>query len=81
MKMIWGTRNEQISKLPIDLDAWQKCYNRNQQEYIRRRLRAIKLYCEGKSRTMISKALGISYKTLIGPPMRQLFRFIHSRWS
>lgn len=62
--MIWGTRNEQIASLPIDLEAWQKCYNRNQQEYIRRRLRAIKLCSEGKSRTIISKDLGITYKTL-----------------
>jgi transposase len=64
--MEWGTRNKQIASLNFDLIAWQKYYNRNQLEYIRRRLRAIKMYSEGKSRIEILQTLSISPKTLSG---------------
>ena len=62
--MTWGERNTLISNLPLDLPCWQKYYNRNQQEYIRRRLRTIKLFCEGTPRLLIIKDLNITYKTL-----------------
>lgn len=62
--MEWGTRNSQLATLNFDLSTWQKYFNQNQQEYIRRRLRAIRLYSEGKSRKEILQYLSISPKTL-----------------
>jgi transposase len=62
--MTWGERNRLIVNLPLDIQNWQKCYHRNQQEYIRRRLRAVKFFCEGKPRLLIIKELNITYKTL-----------------
>ncbi|MDZ7933428.1 MAG: IS630 family transposase [Emticicia sp.] len=64
--MEWGTRNKQLSLLHFDLLCWQKCFNHHQQEYIRRRLRAIRMYSEGKSRQQILQSLSISPKTLSG---------------
>jgi transposase len=64
--MEWGTRNRQISELNFDLLSWQKYFNQHQQEYIRRRLRAIRMYSEGKSRKEILDCLSISPKTLSG---------------
>ena len=64
--MTWGERNRLIAHLSLDIQSWQKCYHRNQQEYIRRRLRAVKFFCEGKTRLSIIKALNITYKTLSG---------------
>lgn len=64
--MEWGTRNKQIAALNLDLTEWQKSFNRNQQEYIRRRLRAVRMYSEGKSRMEILQALSITHKTLSG---------------
>lgn len=64
--MTWGERNRLIAHLPLDIQSWQKCYHRNQQEYIRRRLRAVKFFCEGKTRLLITKELNITYKTLSG---------------
>jgi transposase len=46
------------------MEAWQKYYRRNQQQYIRRRLDAIRLFWEGKPRRLIAQELGITYKTL-----------------
>ncbi len=64
--MTWGERNRLIANLPLDNQSWQKSYHRNQQEYIRRRLRAVKFFCEGKTRLLIIKELNITYKTLSG---------------
>jgi transposase len=62
--MEWGTRNKEIARIGLDIAAWQKYYKRNQQQYIRRRLDAIRLFWEGKSRGLIAQELAISYKTL-----------------
>lgn len=62
--MEWGTRNKEFAQLGLDIEAWQKYYRRNQQQYIRRRLDAIRLFWEGKSRQLITQELGITYKTL-----------------
>ena len=64
--MTWGERNRLIVNLPLDIQNWQKYYYRNQQEYIRRRLGAVKFFCEGKPRLLIIKELNITYKTLSG---------------
>jgi transposase len=64
--MTWGERNRLVANLPLDIQSWQKCYHRNQQEHIRRRLRAVKLFCEGKKRLLITQELNITYKTLSG---------------
>lgn len=64
--MSWGERNKIIADMPLDIQLWQKCYQRNQQEYIRRRLGAVKFFCEGKPRLLIIKELNITYKTLSG---------------
>jgi len=64
--MTWGERNRLIAHLSLDIQSWQKCHHRNQQEYIRRRLRAVKFFYEGKTRLSIIKALNITYKTLSG---------------
>src|SRR5688572_3282924 len=62
--MDWGTRNKEFAKQSLAMDSWQNYYHRNQQEYIRRRLRAIKMFAEGNSRQKITQVLGITYKTL-----------------
>lgn len=62
--MEWGTRNKEFAQVGLDIEAWQKYYKRNQQQYIRRRLDAIRLFWEGKSRGLIAKELAITYKTL-----------------
>ena len=62
--MTWGERNRLIADLPLDIQSWQKCYHRHQQEYIRRRLRAVRFFCEGTTRLLIIKELNITYKTL-----------------
>lgn len=48
----------------FDADEWQKLYYRNQQQYMRQRLTAIKLLHEGHSRTQVSKQIGCRYDTL-----------------
>lgn len=62
--MEWGTRNKEFAQIGLDIAAWQKYYKRNQQQYIRRRLDAIRLFWEGKSRQLIAQELAITYKTL-----------------
>jgi transposase len=62
--MEWGTRNKEFAQVGLDIEAWQKYYNRNQQQYIRRRLDAIRLFWEGKPRRLIAQELAMSYKTL-----------------
>ncbi len=48
----------------LDLELWQKLYYKHQQEYLRKRLLAIKYLYEGKSRTEVSETLDCNYKTL-----------------
>lgn len=46
------------------MELWQKLYYKHQQEYLRKRLLAIKYLYEGQSRTAVSKLLECDYKTL-----------------
>jgi transposase len=62
--MEWSTRNKEFAQIGLDIEAWQNYYNRNQQQYIRRRLDAMRLFWEGKSRQLIAQQLAITYKTL-----------------
>lgn len=62
--MEWGTRNKEFAEAGLDIAAWKRYYKRNQQQYIRRRLDAIRLFWEGKPRRLIAQELAISYKTL-----------------
>ncbi|BDA74734.1 hypothetical protein CAL7716_089000 [Calothrix sp. PCC 7716] len=48
----------------LDLDLWQKFYYKHQQEYIRKRLLAIKYLYSGQSRAEVTKILDCTYKTL-----------------
>ncbi|MGR3279249.1 IS630 family transposase [Acaryochloris marina NIES-2412] len=57
-------RTQAFRDKPFDVDEWQKFYNRNQQQYIRQRLTAIKLLHEGQSRAQASKQVGCRYDTL-----------------
>lgn len=62
--MEWGIPNKEFAQAGLDIESWQKYYNCNQQQYIRRRLQAIHLFGEGKPRKLIGQELAISYKTL-----------------
>jgi transposase len=64
--MNWGTRNKALAAKGFDEAQWQKYYHRHQQEYIRRRLKAIRLYYSSVKREQIAKELQITYKTLSG---------------
>lgn len=57
-------RTQALREKPFDADEWQKLYYRNQQQYIRQRLNAIKLLQEGQSRTQVSESIGCRYDTL-----------------
>lgn len=57
-------RTQALRDKPFDVDEWQKLYYRNQQQYIRQRLAAIKLLHEGQSRTQVSEQVGCRYDTL-----------------
>jgi transposase len=48
----------------LDLSLWQQYYNRNQQDYKRRRLRAVKLVYEGHSQSSVCQTLDISQSAL-----------------
>jgi transposase len=56
--------NSSLHNKPFDADEWQKLYYRNQQQYIRQRLVAVKLLHEGHNRTQVSQQLGCCYDTL-----------------
>lgn len=64
--MNWGTGNKELAAKGFDEAQWQKYYNAHQQEYIGKRLKAIKLYYSSLKREAIAKQLHISYKTLSG---------------
>jgi transposase len=57
-------RTQALQDKPFDADEWQKLYYRNQKQYMRQRLIAIKLLYEGFSRTQVSEQLGCRYDTL-----------------
>lgn len=57
-------RTQAFLDKPFDPDEWQKLYYRNQRQYMRQRLTAIKLLQEGQSRTQVSEQLNCRYDTL-----------------
>jgi transposase len=57
-------RTQAFQTKPFDADEWQKLYYRNQQQYIRQRLTAIKLLHKGQSRGQASEQIGCRYDTL-----------------
>jgi transposase len=57
-------RTQALRDKSFDADEWQKLYYRNQQQYMRQRLVAIKLLHEGQKRTHVSEQLGCRYDTL-----------------
>lgn len=57
-------RTEKLHNSSPDLELWKKLYYKHQQEYIRKRLLAIKYLWEGKSRTEVTTLIGCTYKSL-----------------
>jgi transposase len=57
-------RTQTLRDKPFDTNEWQKLYYRNQQQYMRQRLSAIKLLHEGQSRAQVSEQVGVRYDTL-----------------
>ena len=57
-------RTQALRDQPFDADEWQKLHYRNQQQYMRQRLTAIKLLQAGHSRTQVSEQVGCRYDTL-----------------
>jgi uncharacterized protein YerC len=57
-------RTQALRAQSFDAEEWQKLYYRNQQQYMRQRLSAIKLLPEGRSRTQVSEQVGCRYDTL-----------------
>ena len=58
-----GVKKKLISK-GLDLQLWQQYYNRNQQDYKRKRLRAIKLVYEGHRQTYVCQTFDVSQSAL-----------------
>jgi len=58
------SRIQQFQQQPQELELWKKLYYQHQQEYIRRKLRAIKYLWEGQSRAEVAERIGCTYKTL-----------------
>lgn len=50
-------RTFRLETYKLDLDLWQKLYDKHQQEYLRKRLRGIKYLCEGKTRADVCELL------------------------
>jgi hypothetical protein len=59
-----GNRTFRLGDPQLDLELWQKLYYKCQQEYLRKRLLAIKYLYEGKTRKEVSDLLDCHYKTL-----------------
>ena len=57
-------QTEALKNQSFDAEKWQKLYYRNQQQYIRHRLKAIQLLHQGSSRIEVCKQVGCSYDTL-----------------
>jgi hypothetical protein len=51
-------RTQTLQQKPLDTDQWQKLYYRHQQQYIRKRLDAIKLLKQGNSRFQVCQEGG-----------------------
>lgn len=56
-------RTFRLSMRELDLNLWQLLYYKHQQEYIRKRLLAIKYLYEGQSRKEVCSRLNCDYKT------------------
>ncbi|MEG4574613.1 IS630 family transposase [Microcoleus sp. N3A4] len=61
---ICKTRTEQFLEIGLDLEEWQRLYYKNQQDYIRKRLIAIKYLYTGYSRLQVCQFIDCSYNTL-----------------
>lgn len=59
-----SSKTERLSQKTLDLKLWQKLYYKYQQEYLRKRLLAIKYLYEGKNRRKVAELLNCTYKTL-----------------
>lgn len=57
-------RTQALEEKPLDTDQWQKLYYQHQQQYIRKRLDAIKLLKQGNNRFQVCQEVGCSYDTL-----------------
>ena len=57
-------RTQKFREIKLDFEAWQKLYYKYQQDYIRKRLCAIKYLCEGQTRSTVCELVGCSYNTL-----------------
>lgn len=57
-------RTQALEEKPLDTDKWQKLYYQHQQQYIRKRLDAIKLLKQGNNRFQVCQEVGCSYDTL-----------------
>ena len=57
-------RTQALKQSTFDTEQWQKLYYRHPQQYIRKRLDAIKLLMDGQSRTQVCQQLNCSYDTL-----------------
>ncbi len=57
-------RTQALKQNTFDAEQWQKMYYRHPQQYIRKRLDAIKLLMDGQSRTQVCQQLNCSYDTL-----------------
>ena len=57
-------RTQALKRSTFDAEWWQKLYYRHPQQYIRRRLDAIKLLTQGQSRSQVARQLNCSYNTL-----------------
>jgi transposase len=58
------SRSQQFHQQPQDWELWKKLYYQHQQEYIRKKLRAIKSLWLNKTRAEVADELGCTYKTL-----------------
>ena len=59
-----NNRTQRLRETKLDFDAWQKLYYKFQQDYIRKRLCAIKYLGEGQTRSQVCQLIGCSYNTL-----------------
>ncbi len=58
------SRTQVFKEQSQDLEQWKKLYYQHQQEYIRKKLKALKYLWEGKSRREVTERIGCTYKTL-----------------
>lgn len=58
------SRRQNWNSQQLNLKEWQKLYYLNQQSYLRKRLLAIKLLFDGKTRTEVLELVNCTYKTL-----------------